>query len=65
MAKGLASGQSKEYGLTSDLLLQFAEEMLADGDHPRALEIARKAAPDLLRAAEAMNTLRRRIGPAE
>ena len=65
MAKGLAGGQSKEYGLTSDLLLQFAEEMLADGDHPRALEIARKAAPDLLRAAEAMNTLRRRIGPAE
>ena len=65
MAKGLYAGRFKEHKLTSDLLLQLAEDLVAGKDRPKLLEMARRAAPDLLRAAQAMETLRRRLAPAE
>ncbi|HIW74736.1 MAG TPA: patatin-like phospholipase family protein [Firmicutes bacterium] len=65
MAKRLYEGRFREYSLTSDLLLQMAQELLAGKERPRLTEVARRMAPDLLRAAGAMETLRRRLGLPE
>lgn len=64
MVRGLYAGQFKDYNLTSDLLLQMVEEMLANKERPRLTDMVRKVAPDLLRAAQAMETLRHRLEPA-
>ncbi len=63
MAKAAYAGQFREYSLTSDLLLQLSQDMLAKGEHPRLETMMEKMAPELLRAARSMEMLRRRLGP--
>ena len=65
MVKAAYAGQFREYNLTSDLLLQLSQDMLAKGEHPRLENMMEKMAPELLRAARAMEGLRRRLGSAE
>lgn len=66
MVKGLVQGKLSEYNLTGDILLQLAQSLLEDEKKkPRLRAMAQKMVPELMRAAEAMRSLRKLAANAE
>lgn len=62
IVKSVHDGSVKQAALTGDLMLQLTQAMIADKRRPHLYAAVRRLDPNLLRAAEAMLLLRRRVG---